>query len=317
MEQAFLEAAENPVAQTDIRLLAAQTFHNLAVGYEPVGMGPAEGPRLAERRAPLGSGLGTYVVPRASLGGGQILDEAPPQPLQSRELMSPSVQPRGPILPTGFPVKRAAAPRAFKLNESPDNMMPNVGMPPAAVQAVDSNGQSVDMPQEEYYQEEEQMPAAPPQSRFRDQTQQKQPRKVVLQGPPPQQQQAPPVPLVRPTEVSVPPNTKVTFEMEGWGTFEANYHEVIKNDCLLVLVYDTRYKGGMKFFPQASKNLIAISVDGTDTIYFVNSYGNRFEHAGYEYCILVIDQEGNNKVTAPVAPVTVQQPVLPGPGELF
>lgn len=86
------------------------------------------------------------------------------------------------------------------------------------------------------------------------------------------------------------PAIKVIFETEGWGTFEANYHEVIRNDCLLVLVYNNKFKGGMKFFPPASDKLIAVEIMDSDKIFFVHSYDNRFQHKDCEYCILIIEQ---------------------------
>ncbi len=69
------------------------------------------------------------------------------------------------------------------------------------------------------------------------------------------------------------------------------YHEVIKNDCVLVLVYNNNFKGGGKFFPPVTDKLMAVKVEGHDNVYFVNSYGTRFQHGGCEYCLLVIDQD--------------------------
>jgi hypothetical protein len=56
------------------------------------------------------------------------------------------------------------------------------------------------------------------------------------------------------------PEAGVKFEMPGFGMMDAYYHDVIIQDCLLVLAYDSRYKAGMKFFPQAQPeaNLIGV-----------------------------------------------------------
>jgi hypothetical protein len=281
MDEAFLEAAQNPLAQTDIRLLAAQTYHNLAVGYQPIESGQPGGTRRVARRAP--NSLNSYVVPRAGLGGGQIIDEEEDEPeVSSEQLMSPSVSPRTPVGLTKL------AERPFRLKENPTNMQPTTGLKAPPVRMVDEYGVEVvdEAPELEMIEQPKAKPA------FRDQSTKPAPaRRVSISGPPVQQQALPAM------ANGVPPNTNVTFEMKGWGTFSAAYHEVIKNDCLLVLVYDTRFKGGMKFFPQTTDNTIAVSIEGNPNVFFVNSYGNRFEHAGYEYCILVIDQE--NSAEAP------------------
>lgn len=99
-------------------------------------------------------------------------------------------------------------------------------------------------------------------------------------------------PLMQPIATSAPtPETKVTFELEGWGSFDAVYHEVIKNDCVLVLVYDNSFKSGMKFFPPATDKRMAVHITGQDVVYFVHSYNIRFVHGGCEYCILVVEQD--------------------------
>jgi hypothetical protein len=300
MEEAFIEAAQNPVAASDIRLLAAQTFHNLAVGYEPVGMGPSRGPRLVERRSPLGD-FGAYVVPSAGLGGGQVF-EAPAQerPSSPEENISPSVTPRtGPAIDPDI-LKRAGMNRPFQTNQNPRDMASNVGMPAPPMRMTDENGNPIngaemEAPLDGYQIERKTEPPTRQKQGFVDQSppqMQAPPRKVKLAGPPPGTQERAPAQQSAPVG---PPETRVTFEIEGWGEFEAMYHEVIKNDCVLVLVFDTRFKGGGKYFPPATDKLMAVKVDGQQNVYFVNSYGTRFQHGGYEYCMLVIDQD--NEVT--------------------
>lgn len=292
MEQAFMEAAQNEYAQQDIRLLAAQTFHNLAIGYEPVGMGPSRGPRLVERRAPLGE-FGAYVVPRSSLGGGQIQEqELREMPPTQDQVMSPSVSPRtGGMTPTLL--KQAGIqPRPFRMAEAPENMTSNVGLPAPPSRQTDEYGN----PLAGATIVDPEPPMKPRGPAFRDQT------PPTVQTQPTQARIKPPPRTVRiegPTQV-VPvsqgpsvalPEAKVSFEMEGWGTMEAAYHEVIKNDCVLVLVWDNNFKGGMKYFPPSTDKAIRVRITGTDKVFDVNSYGTRFQHGNYEYCLLVIDPD--------------------------
>ena len=291
MEQAFINATQNPLAQQDISLLASQTFHNLAVGFEPVGMGPSRGPRLTERRAPLGE-FGAYVVPRAGLGGGQIEEEVQEMPSTRNDLVSPAVSPRSDGVYSQGLLKRAGIqPRPFRMNEAPADMISTAGLSAPPMQQVDSDG----VPLQGMQIDDPEPPVKPRGPAFRDQT-------------PPAMQALPPPTRVRPAPRTVriegptqatlvpasrvaTPETKVTFEMEGWGTFEAVYHEVIKNECMLVLVWDNNFKGGMHFTPPASDRLLAVKVDGSDKVYFVNSTGTKFTHGQYEYCLLIIDQE--------------------------
>jgi hypothetical protein len=282
MEEAFLNAAQNPLTSSDIRLLASQTFHNLAVGYEPVGMGPANGPRSIDRRAPLGD-FG-YVVPQASLGGGQIEDTVvQEQPSTPQENISPSVTPRtGPMIDPGILKRAAAQGQKFRMQEDPRNMAPNAGLPVAEPE-----------PEQEYDEPEyvpQQPPVQAPRQGFVDQsppTQRtmKPARSVKISGPPI---------MERPQQAKMTasaPETQVTFEIDGWGSFEAMYHEVIKNDCVLVLVFDNRFKGGGKYFPPSTDKLMAVKVANKDTVYFVHSYGTKFQHDNFEYCMLVIEQD--------------------------
>lgn len=296
MEAAFLDAAQNPVAQQDIRLLASQTFHNLAVGYEPVGMGPSRTP-LIDRRPPLGAFSG-YVVPRAALGGGQMADEPAQEPLPPEENISPSVSPRtGPTInPAIF---QNMAQNKFRTREDPRNMQSNTGLPPPPVFQTDENGVPItgglgsdEVALDGYQIQQPQQAPMRQKPGFVDQSPQQPrqakapPRAVKIAGAPVQ------APQVQRTSQSVgAPETKITFEMQGMGEIEAYYHEVIKNGCVLVLVYDTRFKGGMRYMPPALEQLIALRVDEQKCVYFVNSTGTKFTHDGREYCILVIDQE--------------------------
>ncbi len=243
MQAAYKEALDNPLVNNDLGLAASYAFSKVAVGNEPVGMGQSPGPVFQDRAAPFG-GIGTYVVPKASLGGGQITDNQGFQPLDGRNMpnpMSPSVAPRKKLMPNKETFK-SVEPELLPLDEAPAVMKS---------------------------------------SSFQDQT----PAPIKAD------KRVRPVVSVQPTKLSARPSTKVTFETEGWGTFEAVYHGIIKNGTLLVLVYETDFKEGLKYFPPSCDKLIAARIEGTNRIYYVHSTGSRFEHAGHEYCLLIIDSE--------------------------
>lgn len=85
------------------------------------------------------------------------------------------------------------------------------------------------------------------------------------------------------------PQIPVEFEMHGWGKLQMNYHSIVKNECLLVLAWDINCYAGMKFFPPVAAEPMLVRVGNTE--FSVFSYGNTFRHNGYEYCLLVIDDE--------------------------
>lgn len=95
---------------------------------------------------------------------------------------------------------------------------------------------------------------------------------------------------------SIPaPTVVVKFEMDGWGTFEAAYHDVIQSDCLLVLVYDDRFTSGMRFKPPASGNTITVTPDNLNVTYTVSSTGTFFTYNEITFYILVIEGQETNK----------------------
>lgn len=271
MEQAFTAASENPFVQGDIRLLASQTFHNLAIGYEPVGIQSSGGPIPLDRRSPLGDT--SYIVPRANLGGGQKREELVEKPLSTQEVISPSITPRT-VYPMPSLRKQAAVKPIEQIEEfEPMSPSPNVaGWQPMTEEFMDA----ADI---------EAMPTPTP--RYVDQTSNHTPVQRQRLKPNPALIKRP---LSEPSGLSVrAPSTKVIFEVDGWGMFESVYHEVIRNDCLLVLVYDLRFKAGLKYFPPATDKLLAAKVD--DSVFFVHSFGNTFKHGDFEYCLLIIDQD--------------------------
>jgi hypothetical protein len=87
-----------------------------------------------------------------------------------------------------------------------------------------------------------------------------------------------------------PPQFTVNFEIEGFGTHEAPYHQVIRSEQALVLVYDTRYTGGQKYFPQTDRPL-GVHVHGTDSMYLVHTTNIQFPLDYWEVCVLLIENE--------------------------
>lgn len=256
MDKAFTAASQNSLIQGDIRLRAAQTYHNLAIGYEPVGMGSSRGQQLNERQPPIGSS--GYVVPRAGLGGGQILEELQEmtQPLAPQAVMSPSVTPRAPVA-----LSKQASQRPLKsttLTSYQDITTPTIVAEQDETMATDYSDSAT----------------LAPRPLFTNQSTQLIDKSNIK-------------PIMR--NAGAVPATKVVFEMKGWGTFEAVYHEVIRNDCLLVLCWNTK-STAMKYFPPATDELMAVKVN--ETLFLVYSYGSTFKHGDYEYSILIISQDG-------------------------
>ena len=83
------------------------------------------------------------------------------------------------------------------------------------------------------------------------------------------------------------PTIKVIFEMPNWGSFETNYHSVILTDCILVLCWDCNCVVGAKFFPPVADAPLTVKID--KNVFNVFSYGSKFQHNNFEYCILVLN----------------------------
>jgi hypothetical protein len=69
----------------------------------------------------------------------------------------------------------------------------------------------------------------------------------------PRPHQAAPATLTQPAppaQAAGPPAKKVTFGVPGFGLHEAYYHDVLVDKQCFTLVYDERYKGGSRYWPQ-------------------------------------------------------------------
>lgn len=91
-----------------------------------------------------------------------------------------------------------------------------------------------------------------------------------------------------------PPSVQIVFEMEHFGNLEVRYHDVIIEEGFIVLVYDSRYTGGTKYFPPTAQSenapALALNVLGTDDVYLVHTTGIQYNHEGREHCILMIER---------------------------
>jgi len=293
----------------DPRLIAAQTWRNLCVDTEPVGMSNSEQPLEEPRLAPVG-GLDTYVVPKAAPGGGQVRPlRALPQPVEEEFVASPSVAPVAPKPPKSDPISvmpmdntRRQAKESAK--EASEMLRARLGLPsrknwdnqpaeqePALrkqaavqpivqqVQPVVQHVQPIVQPQPQQFVQEvqpqypQQQPVMPMQNPF-----------DMLR---PNQQAAPAIPITTQAQI---PTEQVIFERQGWGQMPATYHKVIRNGILLVLKWDQNCRMP-KYFPPASDSPIGVYIHGSRSILFVQSAGTTFVDDPYEYCILVVTGE--------------------------
>lgn len=89
-----------------------------------------------------------------------------------------------------------------------------------------------------------------------------------------------------------PPSHRVTFEIAGFGTFETSYHRVVQGEdgISLVLVYDTRFHGGLKYFPQVSENELFVDVHELPYIFKVRSAGLKYRVDDLEHCVLLVEK---------------------------
>ncbi len=110
-------------------------------------------------------------------------------------------------------------------------------------------------------------------------------------------QQAPPFQQqYQPQDLVGPPTIEVVFELEQFGTLPARYHDVVIETGFIVLVFDNRHVGSMKYFPKANTGdtnpRMAMAITGANAVYLVATTGLQFIHDQQEYCILLIEQTG-------------------------
>jgi len=89
-----------------------------------------------------------------------------------------------------------------------------------------------------------------------------------------------------------PPTFRVEFEIHGIPfKQEAYYHQIIRNDANLVLVFDRRAIGYPRNFPLATDADMAAHIEGQDVVYRVHTTGIQFPFLDYDLCILLIKSE--------------------------
>jgi len=266
IEEAYAQAIETQGEAEDPYLIASQAFRNLAISTEPVGMSRSSGQYRAPRRAPL---PGAYVVPKAGRGGAQVQEQEESE-IVEETLVSPSI-------------KLAVAPsqrvRSAPLRQGVTSLRETPKLAP------------VTPPQELNEVRPKAFLAEKPQA----------PQRRVQQGPSgllAQVQQK--TPLRQPAQYSQqsagPPTKKVLFEARGWGQLPYMYHDVVKSDNLLVLVFNNNAANCTKLFPpiippneqDPKAHLLAVQLENDSNIYLVHSTGTKFEHNNYEYYILVV-----------------------------
>lgn len=99
------------------------------------------------------------------------------------------------------------------------------------------------------------------------------------------------VPHSAPRARSQPPTYKVTFEIKDSPmSFEIWYHDVVRNEHVLVLVYDTSCVGYPRTRFKQTESDIAVYVDGSDAIYIAQDPAISFEFDGQEFQILLIKE---------------------------
>ena len=102
-----------------------------------------------------------------------------------------------------------------------------------------------------------------------------------------------------------PPLQIVTIEREHFGKMDAPYHDVLVRRGFVVLVYDTRHVGSIKYFPEPADPgtvtpAMAIHIHGSTQVHRVQTTGIQFVHNDLEYCLLLVETtaelDGNAQV---------------------
>jgi hypothetical protein len=87
------------------------------------------------------------------------------------------------------------------------------------------------------------------------------------------------------------PESRVTFEIDHFGSHMVAYHAVLREDQWLILIYDLRYPGAMYEPPTAENALpMAVHVHGTDEVHLVRSLGISYNYEHRRFCILQIER---------------------------
>lgn len=138
----------------------------------------------------------------------------------------------------------------------------------------------------------QQLPAVPPQQRLvrsplsafnqpQMQPQHREMRQLIMDDTPPP-----------PPDAGLP-EIQAIIEMEGYGPMTVYYHDVVIEQGFMVLVFNTRCHGAMKFFPPTTTPgnqppKMAIQLAGHPDIYGVETTGIIFEYDKQAMCVLAV-----------------------------
>ena len=88
------------------------------------------------------------------------------------------------------------------------------------------------------------------------------------------------------------PKVEVTFEIEQFGVHTAHYHEVLVEGGFIVLIYNSAYQHGNRYFPTAGPTSppMALNIAGRPEVYLVETTGFHYAYNGLEFCILLINK---------------------------
>lgn len=98
------------------------------------------------------------------------------------------------------------------------------------------------------------------------------------------------------------PMRRATFEVSGIGEFPCLYHDVVRQDGNLILIYDHSHPTQHVWFPPVMEDpttkeptAIAVMVDGNDReppmLYLAYPTGVVFKYRNEEFCLLTIEKE--------------------------
>jgi len=201
---------------------------------------------------------GSYVVPKATEGGGQV-KMAEQQPAPAPQGVPTTRRPETVIPDPGFtqpPTYNSPAqpPQSASFSTTGRSQPPSVSQPAPAAPQPASMFEQVAAP----------TAAAP-----------------VAHAPA----------AAHPNEA---PTYKIEFEVEnGDGAIESWYHEVIRDGHILALCYDTRVRGYPRIKLRSTSKDIAIHIEGSDVFYIATDPEIKFVHesTGMEYQLFLIKQE--------------------------
>lgn len=74
---------------------------------------------------------------------------------------------------------------------------------------------------------------------------------------------------------------------------DAHYHDVQIEAGKVLLIYDLRFEGGVKWFPPSQPDAppMALRIAERNTVYLVQATGIQYVYDGREFCVLLIERE--------------------------